>query len=36
MIVKEIEEFQVIEPTIIHVRGKLYTYPLTRTVTETE
>lgn len=32
----ETEEFQVIEPTTIQIRGKLYTYPLTRTVTETE
>lgn len=32
----ETEEFQVIKPTTIQIRGKLYTYPLIRTVTKTE
>lgn len=32
----ETEEYKVIEPTTIQVKGKLYTYPLIRTVTKTE
>ena len=32
----ENEECKVIEPTVIQVRGKPYTYPLIRTITKTK